>query len=212
MQAGRRPRRSRENSASDIDVFSYLVEDIVDPSGKSTSWEAERSRISKRATVQDDPDELETKSVQSRFSDSGVSMNDSGYDSTSPTTYMKPRLGSLPENVFVENYEQLQRHQFEAPAQIPQPYPQSHAAIPYPYHYEYGAHPPNLQHCPTSDDPRRHAITTNQPPLSGYSLLASHLSPSPSGTPHLPPHLPALHNPQPPPPPPTARRNLRNGN
>jgi hypothetical protein len=187
MQAGRRPRRSSENSASDADVFSYLVEDIVDPSGTSTSWEAERSRISKRATVQGDPDELETRSVQSRFSDSGVSMNDSGYDSTSPTTYTKPRLGSLPENVFVENYRQLQRHQFDAPAQIPQPYTQGHATIPYPYHYEYGPRPPNPQHCSTSDDPRRHAITTNQTPLSGYSLLASHLSPGPSRPPHLAP-------------------------
>jgi hypothetical protein len=178
MQPERRMRRSRENSASDIDVFTYLVDDdIVDPSEKSGSWEAERSRISKRATAQDDTDEFETKSVRSRLSDSGVSMNDSGYDSTSPTTYRKPRLGSLPENVFVENYGHAQRHhQFDAPTQIPPSYPQSHPSIPYPYHYDYGPPPPQNQQLLITDDPRHPTPSTIQPPISGYDLLASHLS------------------------------------
>lgn len=186
MQAERRPRRSRQNSASDIDVFSYLVEDIADPSGKSTSWEAERSRISKRASVQDDPDEIETKSVRSRLSDSGVSMNDSGYDSTSPTRYMKPRLGSLPENVLVEDYENLRRQQFEASTRIPQPFPRGQIPISYPYHYEYGPQPPSQQMCLMRDESRHPAISNTRPPLSGYDLLASQLSHGGDTTPPLP--------------------------
>lgn len=187
MQAEKRPRKARQKPTSDIDVFSYIVEDIVDPAGKSTSWEAERSRVSKRAKIEEDPDEVETKSVRSRMSDSVISMNDSGYDSTSPTTYMKPRLGSLPENVFVENYEQLQRRQYDTPTQVPQPFPQGHYPVQYPYHYEYGPHQPSQQNCiTTSDEPRRQPSSPNQTPLSGYDLLASRLSHSNDTTPQLP--------------------------
>ena len=190
MQADKRPRKSRQNSESDVDVFSYLVKDIADPSGTSTSWETERSRISKRASVQADSDEVETKSIRSRLSDSGISMNDSGYDSASPSSYLKPRLGSLPENVLVEGYERLQQqnhqHHQQAPLQMHPSLPQSHTQAH--YHYPDPCWPPAPAQQPRllSEEPYRSDVSCIRPPPSGYDLLASNLSHVQNSAPVLP--------------------------
>lgn len=179
MQAEKKPRRVRQNSTSDIDVFSYLVKDIADPSGASTSWEAERRRVSKRASVQDDPDETETKSVKSRLSDSNVSFNDSGYDSTSPSSYMKPRLGSLPEHVFVEDHEHLQQRHYQHPPDLASMSPNFAQSYTHPqYHYPNPCwpSPPGQQSQLLIDEQCRNGTTGNSPVLSGYDLVASRLA------------------------------------
>jgi hypothetical protein len=186
MQAEKRPRRVRQNSSSDVDVFSYLVKDIADPSGTSTGWEAERRSVSKRASVQDDPDE--TKSVKSRLSDSGISMNDSGYDSTSPSLYTKPRLSSLPENVYGEDRQQLQQrygHQDFVP--MSPNFPQSHIQPQYHYPNPCWPLPPSQQMRLLPEEQYRYSATSHSLALSGYDLLASRLAHKDDQDPALPP-------------------------
>jgi hypothetical protein len=177
MQAEKRPRRVRQNSSSDVDIFSYLVKDIADPSGPSTSWEAERIRVSKRASVQDDPDETETKSIKSRLSDSGISMNDSGYDSTSPSSYTKPRLSSLAENVYGEDRQQLQQHYGHQDfAPMSPNFPLSHIQPQYHYPNPCWPPPPSQQVRLLPEEQCCDSTTSHSLALSGYDLLASRLA------------------------------------